>query len=80
MEVLYLIFLDFLNILFLDLFNENDPVEKINLREGVRHFIVITGDEATNAVYIRQYELTVNFMDIVDGKTDFVSDFLRLKI
>jgi ribosome production factor 2 len=54
-----------------DFFNENDPVEKINLREGVRHFIVVTGDEATNTVYIRQYELVVSFMDIVDGKTDF---------
>jgi len=80
LEVLYLIFLDFLNLFLSDLFNENDPVEKINLRDGVRHFIVITGDEATNAVYIRQYELTVNFMDIVDGKTDFVNDSMRLKI
>jgi len=54
-----------------DFFNENDPVKSINLRDGVKHFIVITADEATNAVYIRQFELTVNFLDIIDGKTDF---------
>ena len=60
---------------FQDFFNENDPVKTINLREGIKHFIVVTGDEATNAIYIRQYELTVNLMDIIDGKTDFVSDF-----
>lgn len=54
-----------------DFFTENVQPKKVNIREGINHFIVITGDGETNTLHIRQYELTVAPNEIINAAADF---------
>ncbi len=66
-------FLPVLINLSIEFFTENVHIQSVNIRNGVRHFIVITGDGETNTLHIRQYELTSNTLDIINASSDFVS-------
>ena len=57
----------------LDLFVENVQTKSINVKDGIHHFIVITGDIETMSLHIRQYELTCKTLDLVNAASDFVS-------
>jgi hypothetical protein len=55
----------------LDFFVENIKPGKINIREGLRHFIVITA-HSDNKLALRQYELSVKPFEVINASTDLV--------
>jgi phosphotransacetylase len=57
----------------LDFFVENVKLSKINIREGLRHFIVVTS-HSENQLSIRQYELIAKPFEIINAQTEIVSE------
>lgn len=44
----------------------------VDVKDGLHHFIVITGDGENNSLHIRQYELNSNALEAIKADTDFV--------
>ncbi len=59
-----------------DFFLQNDRPETVELRDGIRHFIVISCDAEVQKLWITQYELECKPEDVIDTNKDIVSPLL----